>query len=85
MKSHAAICGLSFTLFFCNLLGRLYKVRPLCSQNSAFGHESTEYVVAQKKVASDKLPQCPISQLEIPATDGQVKIYSTFKAMPWRD
>jgi hypothetical protein len=79
------IYGLDLAFCFCNLLARVYKVRPLCSQNSAFGHESTEYVVAQKKVASDKLPQCPISQLEIPATDGQVKIYSTFKAMPWRD
>jgi hypothetical protein len=68
MKSHATISGLSFAFCFCNLLAREYKVRPLCSQGSAFGHESTDYVLAQLNVASSKLPQCPKSQIEIPAT-----------------
>jgi hypothetical protein len=38
--SHTATCGLSFAFCFCNLLAREYKVRPLCSGGSAFGHES---------------------------------------------
>jgi hypothetical protein len=42
VKSHASICGLSFAFCFHNLLERVYKVRALCSQASAFGHESTE-------------------------------------------
>jgi hypothetical protein len=44
VKSHAAICGLSFTFYFYNLLTRVYKMRPLCSQGSAFGHETSESV-----------------------------------------
>jgi hypothetical protein len=32
---------------FCNLLARICKGRTLCSQGSAFGHESAESVPAQ--------------------------------------
>jgi hypothetical protein len=32
---------------FCNLIARIYKVRHLCSQASAFGHESAKSVSAQ--------------------------------------
>jgi hypothetical protein len=39
--------GLDFAFFFCDLLARVYKVRPLCSRGSAFGHESAESVLAQ--------------------------------------
>jgi hypothetical protein len=47
IKLHTTIYGLSFAFCFCNLLARVYKVKPLCSQGSAFEHESTESVLAQ--------------------------------------
>jgi hypothetical protein len=44
MKSHAAVCGLSFAFCFCNLLARVCKVRPLCSRGSAFGPDQVHWV-----------------------------------------
>jgi hypothetical protein len=43
----STIYELSFAFCFCNLLARVYKVRPFCSQGSAFGHKSAESVLAQ--------------------------------------
>jgi hypothetical protein len=43
-------------------------VRPLCFQGSALGQESAESVWPNKTLLPAKLPQCPISQLEIPTT-----------------
>jgi hypothetical protein len=37
---HTTIYGLNLASHFCNLLARVYKVRPFCSWDSAFGHES---------------------------------------------
>jgi hypothetical protein len=50
----STIYELSFAFCFCNLLARVYKVRPLCSQHN--------------KTFPAKLPQWPIAQFEIPAT-----------------
>jgi hypothetical protein len=47
IKLNITIHGLDFAFCFCNLLARVYKVRPLCSRGSAVEHESTESVLAQ--------------------------------------
>jgi hypothetical protein len=47
MELYVTIYGLDLAFCFCNLLARVYKVRPLCSQGSAFGHKSTESVLAR--------------------------------------
>jgi hypothetical protein len=46
MKLQATIYGLNFASHFCNLFARLHKARPLCSQGSSFGCESTEPMLA---------------------------------------
>jgi hypothetical protein len=68
MKSHAAICGLSFAFCFCNLLARVYKVSLDTSSLGLCWHN--------KMLLPAKLPQCPISQLEIPATLPPTHIWS---------
>jgi hypothetical protein len=47
IELHATIYGLNLTFCFCNLLARVYKVRPLCSWGSAFGHKFAESVPTQ--------------------------------------
>jgi hypothetical protein len=47
IKLNITIHGLDLAFCFCNLLARVYKVRPLCFQGSAFGHESAGSVLAQ--------------------------------------
>jgi hypothetical protein len=39
--------GWALLFCFCNLLARVYKVKPLCSWGSAFGPESAGSVLAQ--------------------------------------
>jgi hypothetical protein len=52
MGLHVTIYGLELAFFFCNLLARVYNLRPHCSQGSAFGHESAKSVPAQSIAAS---------------------------------
>jgi hypothetical protein len=40
VRSRAATDGLNFAFCFGIQLASIYKVRPLCSNGSAFGHES---------------------------------------------
>jgi hypothetical protein len=46
LELYVTIYGLDLAFCFCNLLARAYNVRSLCSQGSAFGHESAESVPA---------------------------------------
>jgi hypothetical protein len=75
VKSHAAICGLSFAFCFCNLLARI-KVRLLYW--SLLGAQLLSLLGAQpldmsllglcwhnKTLLPAELPQCPVSQLEL--------------------
>jgi hypothetical protein len=47
IQLHAAIYGLNFAFCLCNLLARVYKVRPLRSQCSVFGLKFDESVPTQ--------------------------------------
>jgi hypothetical protein len=68
MKSQAAIRGLSFAFCFCNLLARVYKVRPFVLGAQPLDTSPLGLCWHNKTLLSAKLPQCPESQLKIPAT-----------------
>jgi hypothetical protein len=87
MKSHAAVCRLSFVFCFCNQLARVYKVRPLLRAHP-LDMSLLSLCWQNKTLLPAKLPQCPISQLEIPATflGGIVWNYRDcdFFHLPWQ-
>jgi hypothetical protein len=60
--------GWALLFCFCNLLARVYKGRPFCSQGSAFGHESAESVSAQCFFLLNCLSVLYLSHLQIPTT-----------------
>jgi hypothetical protein len=52
IELYITMYGLDLAFCFCNLLARVYKVRPFCSWGSAFGHKSAGSVLVQENISS---------------------------------
>jgi hypothetical protein len=60
MKSHAAICGLSFAFYFCNCLQGSIRWEPFALKAQPLDTSPLRLCPHSKMLLPAKLPQCPV-------------------------
>jgi hypothetical protein len=83
MKSHAAICGLSLVFASVTCLQGYIRWDPFVLRAQSLDMSPLDLCQHNKMLPPAKLPQCPVSQFEIPATTWLPKMRIANQTVPW--